>query len=63
MAMLAHSSRYNVLLCMSYMHYVNPASLIEAFPEYRPQANDGGLRTGVPEIDGHFPSSTYLVVN
>jgi predicted O-methyltransferase YrrM len=60
---LAHSKRYNVLLCMSYMHYVDPASLRNAFPEYRPQPNDHGLQAGALETEHHFPSSTYLVVN
>jgi len=61
-AALAHSNRYNVLLCTSYMHYADPKALRDAFPEYLPQTNDGGLRGDASGTDRHFPSSTYLVV-
>lgn len=61
-AMLAHTTRYNVLLCMSHLHYTDPDLLKSVFAQYVPQSNDGGL-SKVPNAVGHFPSSTYLVVN
>jgi hypothetical protein len=62
-AALAHSNRYRILLCMSFMHYVDPESLGDAFAEYRPQRNDGGLATDDSEPNRHFPSSIYLTVD
>lgn len=60
-AMLAHSTRYDILLCMSYLHYYAPDLLKQCFSEYVPQSNDGGLETSNGQY--HFPSSTYLLVN
>jgi predicted O-methyltransferase YrrM len=63
MAMLAHSTRYDILLCMSHLHYSEPELLTEVFPQYTAEANDGGL-SGVSANGnhGHFPSSTFLLV-
>lgn len=61
-AMLDHSTRYEILLCMSYLHYLDPALLKRTFPEYSPEPNDGGLSLTDSANSGHFPSSTYLVV-
>jgi len=68
MAILAHSVRYEVVLCLSYLHYRAPEALKKGFPEYVPQPNNGGLGVddnGVPLCDGtkHFPSAIYLVVH
>ena len=60
-AMLNYSSRYEIIMCQSYLHYADPGLLGEIFPEYRPASNNGGL--AVSASDGHFPSSTYLRVN
>jgi predicted O-methyltransferase YrrM len=63
MAMLAHSKRYEILLCMSYVHYSEPELLKEIFPQYVADANDGGLsKASTNGKAGHFPSSTYLLV-
>jgi hypothetical protein len=61
LAMLAHSTRYEVLLCMSYLHYHEPELMKDVFPQYTPQANNGGLETGL-DATSHFPSATYLRV-
>lgn len=64
-ATLLHSSRYSVLLCASYLHYIAPDLLQKCFPEYRPEPNDGGLCSSRARRDGseHFPSSIYLEVH
>jgi predicted O-methyltransferase YrrM len=63
MAILAHSNRYEILLCMSYLHYYEPRLLKEMFPQYVADENDGGLsKVSSNGSSGHFPSSIYLVV-
>jgi predicted O-methyltransferase YrrM len=61
-AMLAHSTRYEVLLCMSQLHYEDPDLLKQAFPTYSPRKNVGGLDDPT-DVSGHFPSSIYMHVN
>lgn len=63
-AMLNHSTRFEIVLCQSYLHYAAPELLREVFPEYRPAPNDGGLENRPYQLaDGyHFPTSTDLRV-
>jgi hypothetical protein len=64
-ALLAHSPRYEVLMCLSLFHHVDQKMLKAVFPEYDPQPNIGGLPGSDVEMFGerrHFPSSVYMVV-
>jgi hypothetical protein len=64
-ATLANSMHFEVLMCLSLLHYKDPALLKSVFPEYNAQPNVGGLPgRGVKPFGDirHFPSSTYLVV-
>jgi predicted O-methyltransferase YrrM len=63
--LLSHSVRYEVLICLSLMHYTQRSLMMEVFPEYDPQPDIGGLPgIGVEQFGErrHFPGSTYLVV-
>jgi predicted O-methyltransferase YrrM len=63
-AILANSTRFEVLISLSLLHYEDPELLKNVFPEYDPQPNIGGLPgPGVKQFGDkrHFPSSTYLV--
>jgi hypothetical protein len=63
-ALLAHSTHFEVLICLSLLHYSDQALLKRVFPEYVAQPNIGGLPGGDVKPFGdprHFPSSTYLV--
>jgi predicted O-methyltransferase YrrM len=64
-ALLFHSPRYRVMLCLSQLHYSAPEILKRVFPEYSPQPNDGGLIGMGARQDGtdHFPASIYIQVN
>jgi hypothetical protein len=64
-AMLADSTHFEVLICLSLLHYKEPVLLKSVFPEYNAQPNIGGLPGPDVKLFGerrHFPSSTYLVV-
>ena len=64
-AILANSTRFEVLISLSLLHYKDPTLLKRAFPEYDPQPNIGGLPGKDVKQFGerrHFPSSTYLLV-
>jgi len=65
-AFLAGNQRFQVLFCLSLMHYERPGALQRIFPEYKPQGNEQGLRADAypafGEIQEHFPSSLYLSV-
>jgi predicted O-methyltransferase YrrM len=64
-AMLTHSVRFEVLICLSLIHYADQSLMKRVFPEYDPQPNIGGLPgVGVRQFGEkrHFPSSTYLIV-
>jgi predicted O-methyltransferase YrrM len=64
-ATLANSTRFEVLISLSLLHYGDPKLLKATFPEYDPQPNIGGLPgKGVKQFGErrHFPSSTYLLV-
>jgi predicted O-methyltransferase YrrM len=63
-AMLNHTTRYEVVLCQSYLHYTSPDVLRTAFPDYRPAGNNGGLVDPSADMSSgfHFPSATFLRV-
>lgn len=65
-ALLINNDRFEVLFCMSALHYAHRDELLEAFPSYRAQKNDQGLRVTEDDTFGpfetHFPSSIYLRV-
>ena len=61
LAFLAQNSKYAIKASLSMLHYAMPEQLQELLPNYRPQENCLGLRSG--NLDGHFPSSTYLMVS
>jgi len=62
--MLANSTHFEVLFCLSLLHYEDQKLLKQVFPDYDPQPNNGGLpgedvkQFGEPR---HFPSSIYLL--
>jgi hypothetical protein len=63
-AYLIHNSRVKILFSMSHLHYEQPQSIKEVFPEYTPREHVDGL---IPDryrpfdvVPGHFPSSLYL---
>jgi predicted O-methyltransferase YrrM len=64
-AMLANSTHFEVIFCLSLLHYKDPELMKAIFPEYDPQPNVGGLPgQGVRAFGDtrHFPSSIYLIV-
>ncbi len=65
-AFLIGNRQFEVLFCLSQLHYDAPEVLKDAFPEYRPQEDDNGLlRSGGRPFErgeGHFPASIYLQV-
>jgi predicted O-methyltransferase YrrM len=64
-AVLAHSTRFEILICLSLLHYTDPILLKTVFPEYDAQPNVGGLPGPDVKLFGeerHFPSSIYLMV-
>lgn len=65
-AFLAFNRRFQIIFCLSLLHYERPHVLREVFPEYQPQKGRDGLREDhVPAFSmpaGHFPSSIWLRV-
>lgn len=59
-AFLIGNQRFEILFCMSLLHYERPAALRVCFPDYQPKADSNGLDTGTE--GGDFPSSIYLRV-
>jgi hypothetical protein len=57
-AFLAGNIRFRLLAALSMLHHARPGHLKELLPNYVPQGQEDGLRTG----PGHFPSSAYLLV-
>jgi predicted O-methyltransferase YrrM len=63
--MLSNNARFEILFCLSLLHYEDPSTLKAVFPDYDPQPNLGGLPGKDVRQFGdkrHFPSSTYLLV-
>jgi predicted O-methyltransferase YrrM len=70
-AFLIGNRRFEILFCLSQLHYDRPEGLRELFPEYRPQPGESGLRAVIggrrddfadDSREDHFPSSLYLRV-
>jgi hypothetical protein len=65
-AFLTFNNRVKIIFCMSQLHYERQAALREVFPDYNPQADVNGLRTGKDKpfasIREHFPSSIYFQI-
>lgn len=59
-AFLIGNLRFEILFCMSHLHYERPAALRDCFPDYQPKVDSDGLDTG--NEAGDFPSSIYLRV-
>lgn len=62
-AFLSGNRDFEILFCMSLMHYDAPDMLKAVFPLYDPEPADNGLveRRPFEPLKGHFPSSMYLV--
>lgn len=58
-ALLAGSTRFEILAVQSALHHDRPGVIASVFPEYHPRPMDRGLYTGA---DGEFPSSAWLRV-
>jgi hypothetical protein len=58
---LAFNTCFDIEFCLSHLHYDRREALREIFPEYIPQADEGGLKGNLRRgCVGHFPSSIYL---
>ena len=58
-ALLTNNSKFEILFCMSHLHYEFPKELKSIFPMYTPQEDINGIAKNI--YKGHFPSSIYLV--
>ncbi|MEO1257502.1 MAG: class I SAM-dependent methyltransferase [Bacteroidota bacterium] len=58
-AFLVNNASYTIRASLSMIHYAAPGKLKQLVPNYIPQANDQGMRTGGGK---HFPSAIYLQV-
>lgn len=61
-AFLIGNQAYEILFCLSHLHYDRREALEDVFPEYVPQPDEDGLASREDEIKGYFPSSIYLKV-
>ncbi|HEY1683313.1 MAG TPA: class I SAM-dependent methyltransferase [Tepidisphaeraceae bacterium] len=59
-AFLSCNARYTLRASLSMLHYARPDQLKELILNYRPQANQEGVRPD--NVEGHFPSAAYLQV-
>lgn len=59
-AFLAYNYRFQIIFCLSQLHYDRAEALATVFPDYRPQPGWRGLRTSGSA--GHFPSALWLRV-
>jgi hypothetical protein len=58
-ALLIDNPKFQIMACLSHLHYDRRAALREIFPDYRPQADNEGLAEG-SRRGLHFPSSLWL---
>lgn len=61
-AFLTQNLRFQILFCLSHLHYERPDDLKPLFPLYRQQLGWHGLRAHEADPTGHFPSSIWLRV-
>jgi predicted O-methyltransferase YrrM len=59
-ALLTNNDRFEILFCLSMLHYDAQGVMRQVFPEYSPAHDVNGLNG--PDTAGHFPSSIYLRV-
>lgn len=59
-ALLSNNDRFEILFCLSMLHYDAKDALRQVFPEYAPVDDANGLKGATTA--GHFPSSIYLRV-
>jgi predicted O-methyltransferase YrrM len=59
LALLTNNTRLKVLSSLSALHYDHPVRLASILTDYRPQADNEGLRLA-RDAPGHFPSSIWL---
>lgn len=59
-AFLIGNRRFEILFCLSQLHYERSDALRECFPDYEPKADINGLNA--PNHAGDFPASIYLRV-
>jgi Methyltransferase domain len=58
-ALMTNNSKLKPLASLSAMHYGKTKEFGQLFPDYRPQENDAGLRSG-DWVGKHFPDSLWL---
>ena len=58
-ALMTNNSKFEILFCMSHLHYEFQKELNSIFPMYSPQEDINGIAKNI--YKGHFPSSIYLV--
>jgi len=61
-ALLTQNGSFQILFCLSHLHYERPDDLKSLFPSYRPQVGWNGLRLRNADPNSHFPSSIWLQV-
>jgi hypothetical protein len=62
LALLTNNPRLSILACLSGLHYACPEHLQTIISDYKPEANQDGLRA--PDArPGHFPSSIWLMTH
>lgn len=63
-AFLTFNSKFEILFCLSHLHYEKREELLRIFPEYVPQTEEDGLIDGkyanFGALKEHFPSSIYI---
>ena len=59
-AFLVFNTRFEILFCLSHLHYERPEALKRIFPDYSPQSETKGLLDSNYNPDRHFPSSIWL---
>ena len=61
-AFLTCNPRFGILFALSMLHYDRRDALRAILPEYRPEADWRGMRSGNYTPERHFPSSLWLTV-
>ncbi len=59
-ALLTGNSGLRPLASLAALHYGRTEALMKLLPDYQPQANDAGLRTG-DWVHAHFPDSFWMM--
>lgn len=63
---LINNEHVRITFCLSHLHYDRTKSLLDIFPEYRPQPGQHGLLADsdseFEQRDDHFPASIYIQI-